>query len=240
MKRIYLFLPIAICVALFLPCKTNAQIFKGMVIVGGNLSQINGDQVYGFNRIGLNAGLGAMAPLNKKKNVLMSMEVLYNQMGAKESGDPFQYNTRLDYVSIPFLIHYEDRLGGLTFGFGLQYSALVNSKENWGLPADTIHFMDYPDMSTVKDFNKSDFSLLFDVRFRIWERLKFNVRYQITCPRMPIRSNVRYFNGLPLTNSDYYSWTRNFYNSSLSFRLIYVINERLSTELDRNIKRDIY
>src|SRR5574344_452088 len=212
MKRIYLLLPIAICVALLLPCKTNAQIFKGMVIVGGNLSQINGDQVYGFNRIGLNAGLGAMAPLNKKRNVLMSMEVLYNQMGAKESGDPFQYNTRLDYVSIPFLIHYEDR----------------------------IHFMDYPDMSTVKDFNKSDFSLLFDVRFRIWERLKFNVRYQITCPHMPIRSNVRYFNGLPAVNSDYYSWTRNFYNSVLSFRLIYVINERLSTELDRNIKRDVY
>lgn len=240
MKRIYLLLPLMVVFALMFSNKTNAQIFKGMVIAGGNLAQINGDEVYGFNRIGLNTGVGVMAPLNKKRNVLMSMEVLYNQMGAKESGDPFQYNTRLDYVSIPFLIHYEDRFGGLTFGLGLQYSALINSKEDWGLPADTIHFMDYPDLSTVKDFSKSDFSLLFDVRFRIWERLKFNVRYQITCPHMGIRKDVVFFNGLPAVNSDFLSWKRNFYNSVLSFRLIYVINERSTKDLDHNIRRDIY
>ncbi|MFA6824888.1 MAG: hypothetical protein WCR38_04685, partial [Bacteroidales bacterium] len=66
----------------------NAQIFKGMVIAGANFAQMNGDQTYGFNKIGLNAGAGVMAPLNEKRNFLMSLEVLYNELGAKESKDP--------------------------------------------------------------------------------------------------------------------------------------------------------
>ena len=76
----------------------NAQIFKGMVMGGINLAQMNGDQSFGFNKFGLNAGIGVMAPLNDKRNFLLSMEVLYNELGAKESQDPFKYNTKIQYV----------------------------------------------------------------------------------------------------------------------------------------------
>jgi len=44
-------------------------------------------------------------------------------------------------------------------------------------------------METVKDFNRDDFSLIFDIRFRIWERIKFNFRYQYSI--VPIRKNVK-------------------------------------------------
>ncbi len=215
----------------------HAQIFKGMLILGGNLSQINGDQTYGFNRIGFNVGAGVMAPLNKKRNVLMSMELLYNQIGAKETEDPFKYNTRLNYVSIPILLHFEDRKGGWMFGAGLQYSRLFKVNEDWGLP-DTIKYMDRPDLSTVKDFNRDDLSAILDIRFRIWEKLKFNFRYQYSL--IPIRKDVTYTNSLSPLHTDFYSWKRNFYNNVLTFRLIYVINERSTHELDRNINRNEY
>ncbi|MCK9162918.1 MAG: outer membrane beta-barrel protein [Bacteroidales bacterium] len=216
----------------------KAQIFKGMVIGGVNLSQMNGDQVFGYNKVGLNTGIGVMAPLNNTRNFLISMEVLYNELGAKESGDPFKYNTKIQYVSIPLLFLYEDKFGGWTFGTGLQYSRLIDVKEDWGLPNTPIKYMDSPVMSTVKDFNRDDFSFLFDIRFRIWERLKLNFRYQYSI--LSIRKDVTYSNSFPSDSPDYKSWQRDFYHNVLTLRLIYVINERSTKDLDRNINRQIY
>jgi len=93
-------------------------------------------------------------------------------------------------------------------------------------------------MSTVKDFNRDDFSLIFDIRFRIWERLKFNFRYQYSI--VPIRKDVTYYNGFLEGSPDYKSWQRDFYHNALTFRLIYVINERSTKDLDRNINREMY
>ncbi len=216
----------------------KAQIFKGMIIGGVNFAQMNGDQTFGYNRLGLNTGIGVMAPLNSERSWLMSMEVLYNELGAKESLDPFKYNTKVKYVSIPLIVHFEDKVGRWTFGAGLQYSRLVDFNEDWGLPEPAIKYMDRPDLSTVKDFNRDDFSFLFDIRFRIWERLKFNFRYQYSI--VPIRKDVTYYNGFPEGSPERKSWKRDFYHNALTLRLIYVINERSTKELDRNINRDIY
>lgn len=230
---------LAIALILFsLSTPLKAQIFKGMLIGGVNFAQMNGDQSFGFNRIGLNTGIGVMAPLNNKRTWLMSMEVLYNQLGAKESLDPFKYNTTIQYVSIPVLVHFEDKVGRWTFGAGLQYSRLIDVNEDWGLPEPAIKYMDRPLMDTVKDFNRDDFSFIFDIRFRIWERLKFNFRYQYSI--VPIRKDVTYYNSFPLSSPDYKSWKRDFYHNALSLRLIYVINERSTKELDRNIYREMY
>lgn len=215
----------------------NAQIFKGMVMAGANFAQMNGDQTYGFNKIGLNAGAGVMAPLNEKRNFLMSLEVLYNELGARESKDPFKYNTKLQYVSIPVIAHFEDRRGGLTFGLGLQYSRLFQVNEDWGLPVKPIQYMDRP-IFPVNDFKRDDISLILDFRFRVWERLKLNFRYQYSI--VPIREDVAYNNSFAPEHMDYFTWKRDFYHNVLSLRLIYVINERSSRELDKNINRDSY
>lgn len=216
---------------------SNAQIFKGMVMVGANFAQMNGDQVYGFNKVGLNAGAGVMAPLNKSRNFLMSMELLYSELGARESQDPFQYNTRLQYVSIPVMAHYEDRRGGLTFGAGLQYSRLFQINEDWGLPEPSIDYMDRP-VFPVNDFKRDDISFILDFRFRVWEKFKLNFRYQYSI--VPIRKDIAYNNSFSPGDIDYFTWKRDFYNSVISLRVIYIINERSSKELDRNINRDTY
>lgn len=227
-----------VTIMFFFSLGANAQIFKGMVMAGANLSQMNGDQTYGYNKVGLNAGVGVMAPLNKNRTFLMSMELLYNNLGAKEKLDPFKYNTSLQYVSIPVMVHYEDRFGGLTFGVGLQYSRLFQFNEDWGLPVPAIQYMDRPIMSTVTDFKKDDYSFVLDFRFRVWERLKLNFRYQYSI--VPIRENVHYNNSFDPSHMDYETWKRDFYHNSLTIRVIYVINERSTKELDRNINRNMY
>ena len=44
----------------------------------------------------------------------------------------------------------------------------------------------------------------------------------------------------PAGTQEYKSWSRDFKNNYLSFRFIYMLNERSSKELDRNINRTSY
>lgn len=236
MKSRRIFIIVFLFIISIAPAK--AQIFKGMAIFGGNFSQIDGDEVVGYNKIGFNTGVGVMAPINKKRNWLLSMEILYNQIGANEYRDPFKYNATLNYASIPLLAHFEDKKGGWLFGAGLQYSRLFKLSENWSLPKDSLDYIERPDLTSVKDYNRNDISILLDIRFKVWEKLKFNFRYQYSI--LSIRDQVTYFNGFRSGDYEYSSWKRNFYNNVLTFRLIYMINERSSSELDKNIRRNEY
>lgn len=238
MNRIKIYQIIAFVLLIIIPIRTNAQIFKGMVIGGLNITQIDGDESSGYSKLGLNTGLGVMVALDKKRNWLMSIEILFNQVGAYEEYDPFQYNTTLNYASIPFLMHYEDKQGGWTFGLGLQYSRLFNIREDWGLPKDTIKYFSRPDLSNINDFKNEDLSGIFDIRFRVWEKLKLNFRFQYSI--FAIRKDVVYFNGFPTGINEHKNWKRDFYNNVMTIRLIYVINERSNKELDKNIRRNVY
>ena len=71
MKRISPLL--IIIIFLFSLQNVIAQRFKGEVIAGVNLSQVDGDMVIGYKKVGVKAGLGAMLPFswskyNEKKN----------------------------------------------------------------------------------------------------------------------------------------------------------------------------
>ena len=101
----------------------SAQMLKAYVVAGVNTAQIDGDEVFGYSKISPQAGVGIIAPFNMRKpneGWQASLELLYSQRGAKESLDPFRYNTSLHYVDIPLMIHFVDVRGGLTFGLGGQ------------------------------------------------------------------------------------------------------------------------
>ena len=44
------------------PSLLHAHIIKGELFAGGNLCQVDGDECYGFKKLGLNAGAGALIP----------------------------------------------------------------------------------------------------------------------------------------------------------------------------------
>ncbi len=203
-------------IALFLIIgTTNAQIFKAQVITGINISQVDGDEVYGYKKLGANVGLGVIFPVEKTKKWLVSVETLYNQKGAiakKTAVDNFpqkwKYRLFLDYVETPFMMHYEDR-GGFTAGIGFSWGRAIGVKEyeNGTLVPTTT--------TTSGTYERSDWNFLADVRFKIYRQLKFNFRYAYSI--VPIRE--RYF-----TKGLNPHW-RNQYNNMLTFRLIYVIND---------------
>ena len=196
--------------------------------MGFNLTQVEGDEVAGFKKPGINLGVGALIPFGK--NWDLSFEVTYNQKGARE-GDQYRdtidgqpitgaYKVRLNYAEIPVLIHYTDK-DLLTIGAGFSYGRLVGVKE-WehGRLVET---------TTVNSntYEKSDFNYIIDVRIKLKGPLKLSARYQNSMKKI----RTREFNNI--TGA---TWTRDQYNKVLTFRLIYVFNESKSRELQKNMR----
>lgn len=204
----------------------NAQIIKGEVFLGGNLSQVDGDECYGYKRIGAHIGAGAMIPFGKKWDV--SMEVLFNQKGAFQKQqyvdtigtDIFtgEYKLRLNYVELPVLVHFTDK-DLVTIGAGFSYGRLVAMNEyEHGVKTD------------FRDYNQNDFSVLVDLRLKIYKQLKFNFRYQYSMAKIRTRDFYN-INGQ-------FQETRNQFNNVLTFRLVYMFFEERSNQNRKALKAE--
>jgi hypothetical protein len=207
----------------------QAQVFKGEIIGGINLTQLDGDYQIGYQKVGVHAGIGVMFPFNfikgrEKKPWSVSMEILYNQRGVRERNfnyDPnstlpatqakFDYFLKMHYVSVPILLHYTDK-EFLSFGIGFGYNRLFNvSEKEWDVQQT---------YDTVDRFNPNDFTVMADIRIRIWQQLKFGVRFEYSMFSL----RTRYFH----KNSFHEAGNRRQYNNTLTFYLVYMLNEKKS------------
>jgi hypothetical protein len=205
-----------------------AQQIKGEVIAGLNLSQVDGDEIYGFHKAGLNAGLGAVVPLGK--NFSFSIETLYNQKGSHQ-GQQYEdsvtnpntgktefwtgeYKLKLDYLEVPVLFHFTDK-NIISAGFGFSYGRLVNVKEyEHGRQVDTTTLNGGP-------YDRNDYNVLVDLNFRIHKKIpkfRMNIRYAYSMSKIRTRDFYNKFYE--------YTGTRDQYNNLFSLRLIYVFNEK--------------
>ncbi|MCB0687676.1 MAG: PorT family protein [Saprospiraceae bacterium] len=101
-KNIYLILMLSLVVG-----HLEAQTFRGGVVLGANASQINGDLIAGFNKIGLHLGLKVVSDITDK--IAWSTELLYSERGSHTQAkfsDPFTIS--INYVEIPLLISFKD------------------------------------------------------------------------------------------------------------------------------------
>lgn len=211
----------AIIVILLITCGISkplfGQIIKGEAILGLNLTQVDGDQAIGFRKPGLNIGAGALIPLHKNWDV--SLEVTFNQKGARQRpwyddtdtlGQVLtgEYKLRLNYVEIPVLVHYTDK-EFITIGAGFSWGRLVGVQE-WEhgkrVESTTLNSGTY---------EMNDFSFIVDARIRVKGPLKFGLRYQYSI----VKIRTRYFPD---------QGDRDQFNNLLTFRLIYIFNEERS------------
>ena len=99
--------------------------FKLSLIAGLNAAQINGDDIAGYNKVGLEAG-GEIS-YRIKESWMPSVSILYSQKGSRSEPrlDGYLTHYRLNYVSIPVMMHYLD--GGIRISGGLSYNRLLSS-----------------------------------------------------------------------------------------------------------------
>lgn len=218
----------------------KAQIFLGEAFVGYNISQVDNDH-YGimeFHRNGLQAGVGVLTPIFKKKNfsIDLSLEVLYNQKGSYQgartkNGNNLndsttiatgEYDLRLNYGEVPIMVYFNDK-NVVSAGVGVSYARLtkIRLKE---------HGIDITDLKK-DEFNKDEFNILADVKIRLYKRLKIGFRYSYSLTPVRTITNGEYYQNLP-EDDPTYNDKREQRNSLFTFRLTYVFNENLD-ELHR-------
>ncbi|TNE78985.1 MAG: PorT family protein [Bacteroidetes bacterium] len=119
MKRLVLILSLFL-----LASGSYAQSFKGALLAGVNLSQVDGDRLSGYNKVGPVFGVAISRGL--KENWSLEMDILGSFKGARPRADENNLGTlafrRLNaiYVEVPFLLRYHYQkfkfLGGASFG----------------------------------------------------------------------------------------------------------------------------
>ena len=133
MSKLRLFIITFVLIVVFIPTTMQAQIIKGEVFFGGNACQVDGDECYGFKKIGVHAGAGALVPITNWMDV--GLEVLFSQKGAYKrdsitSGNafPHAYNLSLNYAEVPVMVYFTDK-DKVSFGIGVSYGRVVGIKE---------------------------------------------------------------------------------------------------------------
>ena len=163
----------------------NAQIVKGEAFAGLNLSQVDGDECYGYQRIKGQIGAGALIPITDWMDI--GVEILYNPKGALrndtldlDSGH-FNglYDLKLNYAEVPLMIYLTDKQR-YTIGIGASYGRLVgfsekingiqtetglgNGKLRWkeGYQGEDLGFIRTDDDLTLPQFQNADSTLLIE------------------------------------------------------------------------------
>ncbi len=207
---------------LIAPRYVSAQRIMGALIAGVNATQVDGDEVFGYHKFGLNVGAAAIIPING--NWAITLENIYNQKGSHQKprfNDSLDgsYDLKLNYLDVPLLIQYTDK-DIVTFGAGASWGGLVKvSEQRNGIPMTG---------TTLNSgiYKSSDINLLLDVKFRLVERLRFNVRYAYSVVPIATREVIDSKTGYPNVRKQY--------NGMFTFRLYYVFNERLSERVREN------
>ncbi len=155
--------------------------FYGGVLVGANLSQVDGDAYAGYNKVGLN--VGGIVYTRLAQHTALSLEILFSQKGARgnqvqqlRASDSFltAYAINLNYAEIPVMFNYFDRRRS-HFGAGFSYSQLISGEEQIevtrGNVVSAIDASQYP-------FRKSDVNFVAGGNLHLWKGLFLNARFQ--------------------------------------------------------------
>jgi len=150
--------------------------FRLSLLVGLNTSQIDGDEIAGFNKLGLNIGGQINIILDRKDWVgrfQPSIGIGFTQLGSAPGGRDdalFQYQRfNLSYAEIPVMIHYIDQRW--VFSAGFAYRRLVNTK--------FIDANDFDVTDTFSDnYKKSEVSFIGGGTFYITRNIGVNVNWE--------------------------------------------------------------
>jgi hypothetical protein len=174
------------------------SIFGLHAVAGFNASQIRGDELAGFDKVGLTAGLRSTVEL--KGNAGLSVEMLYSERGSRPNifGDVVDpdINVTLRYLDLPVYFTYadwEDAENGYDkahAALGFSYGRLIEYS--------TFDHFNPEDKSLdvlSQYFNKNDISWLIGFGIRLSPHFAINARYTrsitllLNAPKKDLQTN---------------------------------------------------
>ena len=152
---------------------TSAQNFDAGLIGGFCTSQVSGDNLSGYNKLGSRFGAYISYPINKKMSYQLEMQFL--QKGSKKpytENSPETYLFELNYIELPATLNYQVKKG-ISIESGLGTAFLVGYKEQ-----DEI-----TDIDTDKP-NTLALDFLIGIQYEFKKNLKLNIRYANSISRI--------------------------------------------------------
>ncbi len=184
----------------------QAQRFDAGAIAGASTSQVSGDRLAGYDKVGLN--LGGFVVTSFSDKISFGFELTYIQKGSRKNSKPEQgdftaYLLKLNYAEVPMLVkfRYNNRF---EFEAGPSIGVLLGSKEedeNGTIPVQIA-------------FEKYDLSLAAGMNYYFTDNLFLNSR--ISNSILPVR---------PHESGAVSGFNRGQYNSVLAFTLRYQFNK---------------
>ena len=154
------------CLPLNLFAQKDEQQIEVGVITGINATQVDGDDLAGYHKLGFNFGGIARWKFHKKFSA--NFELLYNMKGSQSpptKNSITLFKLRLNYIDIPFLINYHDKQ--VNFGLGLSYGRLIKFEE-------ILNGVSNPYTTQPK---KTDIDIIVNGNYEITEHFTFNLRF---------------------------------------------------------------
>jgi len=163
-----------------IPTSIKAQRFAASMVGGLNACQIDGDELAGFDKVGLTGGIKTTILFDSPFR--LHMEFLYSERGSKPDVFHPEYdpdiNVNLKYAELPVYVSYGDwwqeegKYYKVDFHGGLSYGRLIH--------ASTFDYYHSSDMSLdllVPYFNENDISWLVGFDYRMNQHWGVTGRY---------------------------------------------------------------
>lgn len=190
-----------ILLLIIFPITLYAQRFKGGLMLGMNVSQIDGDNWGGYNKAGIVGGAYVSTAFTNKWGA--QMEIRYAQKGsANPLYDPDRIRYRLQYIEVPVLAKYEP-FNKFEFQLGLLFGYLFDAKRNDGYGYEELD--DQPD--------ETDVAFLAGINYKLTQRINGNARFSYSL--MPVWQNY------PGQNYGVGAW----YNNVITFGIYYQLGQ---------------
>ena len=181
---------------------TSAQNFNAGLLGGFSTSQVTGDNLSGFDKLGSRLGAYISYPINKKMNYQLEMQ--YLQKGSKKpytENSPETYLFELNYIELPVSLNYQVKKG-IYIESGVGTAFLVGYKEQ----------DEMADINTDKP-NTLALDFLLGVQYQFKKHLKLNIRYANSIT--PIRKHA---------SEEEWGLNKGQYSSLVSFAFMYQIS----------------
>ena len=181
---------------------TSAQNFDAGLIGGFCTSQVSGDNLSGYNKLGSRLSAYISYPINKKMSYQLEMQ--YLQKGSKKTyteKSPETYLFELNYIELPATLNYQVKKG-IYIESGLGTAFLVGYKEQ----------DEMADINRDKP-NTLALDFLLGVQYQFKKHLKLNIRYANSIT--PIRKHA---------SEEEWGLNKGQYSSLVSFTFMYQIS----------------
>lgn len=166
-----------ICLLGFSLSANGQNRFKAGLLAAVTVSQINGDESAGYNKVGLRAGIEGITVLGEKSD--LGIGILFSQRGSLEKASltiPVRNVIHLNYIEVPVLFTYRDWYDDagdyfrVSASIGASYNRLINYRiENFGNVGDII--------TAAEDFSDNDFNLMAGISYYTGPHFGFTLLY---------------------------------------------------------------